>query len=207
MDTSYLVSCYDSTDATAEGQGLAPFSFRPPKGSITEYFPSGQPAFGLSYIPFFIDVSDDASVPAPRGETYAAAAEPSGFDGPFDAARRLIATFAFRDDASLLAARARNFDGADARMHQFFSGYSRGDAGDYDFHNGEFYWNESDSGRYVQDRRVVGFTRTSTAGDAFSTVVDDGPECGATLMTEHGNAARACMGDHSETVWWKRIER
>src|SRR5262249_36202235 len=70
----FITACYDGTvalGATRPPGTLSPFGWGPRVRTITDYFPSGTPAFGLAYIPLFLSVSDGATA-APVGETYVA---------------------------------------------------------------------------------------------------------------------------------------
>ncbi len=192
------------------GQGLPPFSYHPHDASdASAFFPSGVPAFGIGYLPIFIWVSEDPTEALPVGETYASAPSPELLQASdIDLEQRLVTTFAFREDGSVLAARARNFDADGVELNQFFSGFSQDEGGRYRFHNGEFYWSDDEPGRYVQDRVITGFERAGIGSPPAHSAIEDGPDCGQAMMTEHGNASRACMGQGAaQPLWWTRVPR
>lgn len=208
VDLSYLVTCYDGSGSNpGHRDALSPFGFHPKDApDSSAFFPAGTPAFGLGYVPFMIWVSDDPNEALPVGETYVVADSPEGLDDPF--ADLMVTTFAFRADDAPLAARARNFDRASVDLNQYMSGFAQEDDGRYVFFNGEYYWDEDTPGRYVQDRKVEGFTRQALGADPLETAFVDGPECGQTLMTEHGNQSRPCLTESDpDRLWWRRIAR
>ncbi len=211
VDTSHLAACYDGAQPIAgPGQGLPPFSYHPQNASdASAFFPTGVPAFGIGYLPIFIWVSEDPSEALPVAETYASAPSPESLlASDLDVERHLVTTFAFREDGSVLAARARNFDADGVALNQYFSGFLQDDEGRYRFHNGEFYWSDDEPGRYVQDRAITGFERGDIGAAPVQSAIEDGPDCGQAMMTEHGNASRDCLGeDVAQPLWWTRIPR
>lgn len=214
VDNSFVVSCYDGTVALAGRNHtpgiLSPFGWDLRNGTTEDYFPSLQPAFGLAYVPMFVWVSTDPNEAVPTAETYVSSGDSSRVSGSsLDFAELLVTTAAFKADNTMMAMRSRNFDVQHGTgLWQMYNGFTSSSPGHYDMFNGEWFCEPGyQNCRQVQDRKVVSFARQTDFDAVFSTAIEDGPDCGASLMdAEWGNRARAC-GPSPTEVHWRRVQR
>ncbi len=214
MDTSYIVSCADSDaaiDSSAESGKMAPFSWMITGGKkMSDYYKGSEGNFGVGYLPLFTYLSTDVNEALPVGETYAASGDethvPAGI-APVDLFNSMITTVAFDANDNIVAARSRNFDAAHGTsLEQGWSGYSTDGSNSYTMMNGE-HWGgtaaDFSEARWLQDRKIEGFARSSDYVTRQTINVVDGPDCGKNL----GEKSQPCQTGGAVTTYWKRIQR
>jgi hypothetical protein len=204
-----VVTCYDGTVPLGQQGALSPFGWVPRVGQKEDYYPSGAPAIGLAYLPIFVWTSEQADEAIPVGETYVASGTAAQVTGAaLDFTSLLVTTVAFEHSGEVLDMRSRNFDIQHGTgLGQMYAGFEATAPGVYRMWNGDWFFDPAaDIDRVIRDRRVVGFARQQGFGAAFSTTVEDGPDCGGSFITEFGNVARPCGADPT-SVHWARVPR
>jgi len=213
VDPSYLVTCFDGDGSVGSG-AMSPFSWGNNNGqSITSFFPNNTANFGLSYIPIFVWVSEDAEAELPTAETYffgtSSSSDAQGTTPDFSTIG--IASVGVESDGGIFTLRARILSGGSAGLYQMFDGITESATGVYNIGNGEWMCEEGYANcGVIQDRVIQGFKRTSSFATVEQGSLINGPDCGKTGTfpghPEWGNRYRECQSSPAD-LFWRKVDR
>lgn len=212
IDTYKIVSCWDGEDRETPGRGAPPISWWLDDTAAIDHplryknVPDQVPgAFGVSYIPMIVYLSDDPQ-DIPYAKSYLTTAQENGVP---ELENSLLTTFALNQNEEIIALRSRNiFDGG-ATGTGLEQGWAIGsnDGTSYILYNGE---HNPLTRTWRKTRMIENFSLFD--GDKTVTV-ENGPDC---LIGYDAESIHRCFGhyqtdedpdDDFRLTTWKQVDR
>ena len=206
VDTNYVVSCYDGTEASTSTSNnprvISPFSNGPSNSGIpiTTFFPTSSPKFGLLGVPLYVYIGDDSSLV--KAETYIVGSTNTPGSKSVDPTKVLAVTLAYGPTGELLGVKGRSGsnDANAVPLENDFTGAKESD-GTYTLNAGAY---STTSMRVIANRKVTAFSRsTDSTVKTFS--VSGGADCGQSFVDNIGGMShqrsRSCPGSSINTYW------
>jgi|GEM_PF-2227990 len=211
FDPTNSVVCWDGTNRDTGKLGY----FQGPDSARSQtLWPDSTPAFAVisnANFPLLTYVTTSADEAAPVGRTFFTATSQATLEGSLAAnlASTYTVSIVFKADGTPVVGATRPFPGTGTTipLNGELEGFTANGSG-WDFYDSSFRWDgTANAAAFVKNRKFVGWTLPTTRYAAFSSTVNDGPDCGQTLLDFQGNdASRDCISGGTQTYYWKEIE-